>query len=96
MDEKTRLYGNVTRLIKITIEGEEYEVPDQLELLRCYQYLDFSIAYENFCWNASCENCAAQMLLKGKPEARVLCCQIPAEDGMVIPQLPKGVSRRAK
>ncbi len=91
MDEKTRLYGDVSKLVKITIEGETYQVPHQLELLRCFQYLDFHIAFERFCWNASCENCAAMVTEKGKAKDRMLCCQIPAEEGMIIDKLPEGI-----
>ena len=93
MDERTRLFGEVDKLVKITIEGEEFEVPDHLELLRCYQYLDFNIAFEKFCWNANCENCAT--IVKGpngEPE-RELCCQLVAEEGMVVDKLPEGVSK---
>jgi len=94
MDEKTRLFGEVTKLVKIQIEGEWFEVPDQLELLRCFQYLDFEIAFENFCWNASCENCAAEMACVGKSAQRTLLCQMPAEEGMIIAKLPAGVQKR--
>ena len=96
MDERTRLFGEVTKLVTITIEGEDYQVPEGLELLRCYQYLDFHISFERFCWNATCENCAAFMTYKGKKEERLLSCQRPAEDGMVISRLPEGIVKREK
>ena len=93
VDPKKRMYGSAERLVKIKIEGKEYEVPESLELLRCYQYLNFHIAFERFCWNASCENCAAVVKCKGKPPERMLCCQTPAEEGMVIEQLPEGIKK---
>ena len=90
--EATRLYGEIEGLVDIQIEGKKYRVPNNLELLRCFQYLNFQIAYENFCWNARCENCAAHV---GpgvrRKKKRMLCCQTPASEGMVIGRLPTGV-----
>ncbi len=94
-DQKNRLFGEITRLVQITIEGKTYEVPDQLELLRCFQYLDFHIAFENFCWNANCENCATYVSKKGQPAQRSLCCQMPAEDGITVEKLPSGVEPKS-
>ncbi|HLG20568.1 MAG TPA: hypothetical protein VI895_12240 [Bdellovibrionota bacterium] len=94
IDEKKRMFGDISRLIRITIEGTVYEVPEGLELLRCYQYLDFHIAFENFCWNATCETCAANVSREGKPFERVLCCQTIAEEGLVVEKLPAGVEKR--
>jgi hypothetical protein len=94
MDERTRLFGEVKKLVKISIEGEVFEVPHHLEILRCYQYLDFEIAFENFCWNASCENCASNVVCEGQAPERMLCCQLPAEEGMVIEKLPEGIRKK--
>lgn len=91
IDEKTRLFGEIDRLVKIQIEGKTYEVPEDLELLRCFQYLEFHIAFENFCWNANCENCATKVCMDGKPAERELCCQIPAKEGVKVEKLPEGV-----
>jgi len=90
-DQKKLLYGEITRLVKITVKGKAYEVPEELELLRCFQYLEFHISFENFCWNANCENCATMVSIDGKPAERVLCCQLPAKEGMVVDKLPEGV-----
>ena len=93
-DDKARLYGQIDKLVKITVAGEEYEVPEALELLRCYQYLDFNIAFENFCWNGNCQNCEAPVSLeKGTEVEPTLCCQTSAVEGMVIQELPEGVEK---
>jgi hypothetical protein len=94
-DETARLYGEVGHLVEISIEGKKYRVPERLELLRCFQYLDFQIAYEQFCWNATCENCAANLRCDGnKKKKKELCCQTPALEGMAIEKLPDGVRVR--
>jgi hypothetical protein len=90
-DDRGRIFGEVSKLVTIVIEGKKYQVPDQLDLLRCFQYLDFKIAFENFCWNASCENCAAQVKKSGEKAARELCCQVLASEGMIVKNLPEGV-----
>ena len=93
-DDKARLYGQIDKLVKITIAGEEYEVPEALELLRCYQYLDFNIAFENFCWNGDCQSCEAPVSPKTGTEAQpTLCCQELAVEGMKIEALPDGVEK---
>jgi hypothetical protein len=78
----------VGEIVDITIEGRRYQVPDGWELLRCFQYLNFRISYERFCWNQRCENCSAK--LREKTE-RVLCCRTPARMGLDVERLPEGV-----
>jgi hypothetical protein len=90
-DDRERLFGEITRLVRIEVEGRPYDVPADLELLRCFQYLGFEIAFENFCWNASCENCATEISLPGKSPERMLTCQVLSEAGVSIAKLPEGI-----
>lgn len=90
-DEQKRLYGEVNDLVNIKVKGTMFQVPKNLELLRCFQYLDFKIAFENFCWNASCENCATQIKKDENGFQRTLCCQEPATEGLEVEDLPVGV-----
>lgn len=92
-DEEKRLFGEVEEWVEIRIEGRAYRVPKGLELLRCFQFLRFKIAFENFCWNASCENCAANIRLPGESFSRDLCCQRTAEEGVEIETLPAGIRK---
>ena len=40
------------KLVKITVKGREYEVPDSNTLLRAFQYLaPDTVPYGRFCWN---------------------------------------------
>jgi len=91
-DDKARLYGDISDFVTLTVQGKEYQVPAELEVLRCLQYLDFHIAYENFCWNANCENCASKIACKGEGAKRELICQLEVQDGMKLDKLPEGVS----
>jgi len=77
--------------VRILIEGRTYDVPDGLELLRCYQYLGFEIDAERFCWNGNCRNCATRVAPKGEPARVALCCQTPARSGLRVSKLPAGI-----
>ena len=90
----SQLFGEISTLVKVNIEGVDYHVPDDLELLRCFQYLKFDIAYEHFCWNASCENCAAQVAPVQGPFERNLCCQKVSQKGLRVEKLPQGVVKK--
>lgn len=93
-DDEKRLYGDIDSLVTIKVEGHTFKVPENLELLRCFQYLDFKIAFENFCWNANCENCAATITKSGGQPERTLCCQEPAVENLSVEELPAGVRIR--
>ena len=46
------------KLVKITVKGREYEVPDSNTLLRAFQYLaPDTVPYGRFCWNEECQYC---------------------------------------
>jgi hypothetical protein len=94
ISDHNRRFGKITDFVTVSIEGEKFRVPAGLELLRCFQYLDFHIAYENFCWNASCRNCETKLSRSGRSGRRALCCQVPAEEGMIIAKLPAFIKKR--
>jgi NADH dehydrogenase/NADH:ubiquinone oxidoreductase subunit G len=94
-DQATRLFGEIGRLVEISIEGRQYRVPEKLELLRCYQYLGFQIAYERFCWNGNCGNCIGEVVEgAGGSGGPIRSCQVPAAEGMTVKHLPEGVRAR--
>src|SRR5437588_4198489 len=46
------LFRPFLRLVRITILGKEFEVPENNPLLRCFQYLaPEQVSYGRFCWN---------------------------------------------
>ncbi len=52
------LFEPFERLVEIEILGERREVPENNNLLRCFQYLSLdTISYGDFCWNGECANC---------------------------------------
>lgn len=91
-EQKQKLFGDISDLIDIRIEGKAFKVPHYLELLRCLQFLEFNIACEHFCWNASCENCLTHIRHSDGQEEDVLLCQELAEENVEILALPEGVT----
>jgi hypothetical protein len=75
-----------SRLIKLLVLGQEFEVPENNPLLRCFQYLaPEGVSYGRFCWNEDCQYCRVSFDLgEGTPPRAGLACKIPAQDGMRI------------
>ncbi len=74
------------RLIKITVKGKEYEVPEGNMLLRALQYLaPETIPYGRFCWNEDCQYCRVTYDLgEGTPARVALACKLMVHPGMRV------------
>jgi NADH dehydrogenase/NADH:ubiquinone oxidoreductase subunit G len=88
------LFGEIEKLIKIKILDKEYEVPDKLELLRVFQFLDFTIDYAKLCWNGSCHRCIVHYegdkrtsSIQGKP-SEAMSCRLKCFENMKLTKLP--------
>jgi len=86
MEYDRNLFGEIERFVKIKILDREYEVPDRLELLRVFQFLDFHIDYARLCWNASCQKCFVEVEREGSRQ-RVLACRTKSQESMTIASL---------
>src|SRR5436853_7469838 len=80
------LYRPYEKLIKITIMGREFEVPEENMLLRALQFLaPEGISYGRFCWNEDCQYCRVTYDLgEGTPARAALSCKLMVGDGMRI------------
>lgn len=74
------------RLVKITVKGKEYEVPDSNMLLRALQYLaPDTIPYGRFCWNEECQYCRVTYDSgEGTPQHVALACKLMVQPGMRV------------
>ncbi len=81
------LFGEIERFVKIKILDREYEVPEKLELLRVFQFLDFNIDYARLCWNGSCLRCHVNVDAPQKKD-NALSCRLKSCDGMILTKLP--------
>lgn len=78
------IFLSYSNLVKITVCGREFEVPENNSILRGLQYAEMdSISYGDFCWNGECLNC--QVWIKnGDKEKAVMSCRTDAVEGMQI------------
>ena len=89
MTAPTTLFRPFTRLVKITILGREFEVPENNPMLRCFQYLaPENISYGRFCWNEDCQYCRISFDLgDGTASRSAISCKLMVQDGMRINDL---------
>jgi hypothetical protein len=80
------LFQPCDRLVKISILGQEFEVPDNNPLLRCFQYLaPEALSYGRFCWNEDCQYCRVNYDLgEGTKVRAAISCKLLVQDGMRI------------
>ena len=86
------LFEDYDRLLTITIEDRQVQVPENNSILRAFQFIGADMFGGKFCWNGECENCLfAYTEGEGEEVKRALACQQLACENMKIIQLPKGV-----
>jgi hypothetical protein len=83
------------KLIGIEILGHRVEVPENNQVLRCFQYLSLqTISYGDFCWNGECTNCQIWYHRQGQSESDdkpALSCRMKVLEDMVITRLSRFV-----
>ena len=74
------------KLVRITVKGREYEVPESNTLLRAFQYLaPDTVPYGRFCWNEECQYCRISYDAgEGTPSRLGLSCKIMVQPGMRV------------
>jgi predicted molibdopterin-dependent oxidoreductase YjgC len=86
MTAPTTLFRPFTRLVKITVLGRDFEVPENNPLLRCFQYLaPEAVSYGRFCWNEECQYCRVTFDVGEGSESRIgLSCKLMVREGMRV------------
>jgi predicted molibdopterin-dependent oxidoreductase YjgC len=89
MTAPTTLFRPFSRLVKITILGREFAVPENNPLLRCLQYLaPEPVSYGRFCWNEDCQYCRVSYDLgDGTPTRTAISCKLMVQDGMRVKEV---------
>ncbi len=81
------IFNKYERLIKVTIEGREFDVPENDSILRCLQYLDMEgVSLAELCWNGDCLDCKVT-ISTASGKKRVLACRTDVEAGMTIAEI---------
>jgi predicted molibdopterin-dependent oxidoreductase YjgC len=83
------LFRPFEKLVKITVVGQELQVPEGNMLLRAFQYLaPEDIAYGRFCWNEECQYCRVSFDLgPGTPLRVALSCKLMVAEGMRVTEV---------
>jgi predicted molibdopterin-dependent oxidoreductase YjgC len=89
MTAPATLFRPFTRLVKITILGRTFEVPENNTLLRCFQYLaPEAVSYGRFCWNEDCQYCRVSYDLgDGSPTRTAISCKLMVQEGMRVKEV---------
>lgn len=89
MTAPTTLFRPFARLVKISILGRQFEVPENNSLLRCMQYLaPEDVSYGRFCWNEDCQYCRVSFDLGDETATRAaLSCRLTAQEGMRVKEV---------
>ena len=94
------LFRPYERLVKISLLGKTFKVPEKNSVLRCFQYISpETIPYGRFCWNQECQYCRILCQLPDDDQPReMLSCKFLVMAGMTITQLSPELERclRAK
>ncbi len=77
------------KLVKISIVGKEFQVPDNNTLLRAFQFLATeAVSYGRFCWNEECQYCRVSYDMgEGTPTHKALSCKLMVQDGMRVVEM---------
>jgi hypothetical protein len=89
MTAPSTLFRPFSRLVKITILGRGFEVPENNPILRCLQYLaPEKVSYGRFCWNEDCQYCRIRFDGgEGTANRTALACKLMVEEGMQLTDL---------
>ena len=89
MTAPTTLFRPFSRLVKITILGHEFEVPENNPMLRCFQYLaPETVSLGRFCWNEDCQYCRVTFDLgEGTNSRAALACKLMVQEGMRLQEV---------
>jgi len=81
------------KLIKISLAGKEFDVPEGNMLLRAMQYLSpEEVACGRFCWNEECQYCRVSFDLgEGTPVRAALSCKLMVQEGMRITEMAQEI-----
>lgn len=83
------LFKPYEKLVKISIVGKEFEVPEGNIMLRAFQFLaPENIPYGRFCWNEDCQYCRVNYDLgPNTPNRQALSCKLLVKEGMRVTEI---------
>jgi predicted molibdopterin-dependent oxidoreductase YjgC len=93
MSNPAPIFRPFDKLIKISIAGREFQVPEGNMLLRAFQYLcEEDVAHGRFCWNEECQDCRVHFDLGPDTPNRVaISCKLMVREGMRITDMAQEI-----
>ena len=87
------LYRPYLKLIKITIMGREFEVPESNMMLRAMQFLaPEEVSYGRFCWNEDCQYCRVVCDMgEGTQPHAAISCKLMVQEGMRVIEMAQEI-----
>ncbi len=87
------LFRPFEKLVRITIAGNEFGVPEQNMLLRGFQYLaPEDVSYGRFCWNEECQYCRVTYDMgEGTPSHVAVSCKLMVREGMRVTEMAQEI-----
>ena len=81
--------------LQITIRGKKHDVAED-NLIWIFQELGMIRFSNKFCWNGECKNCVVSFKIGEEGEVVTdRACRTPAQDGMIIVEMPAQFYREA-
>ena len=89
MTAPASIFAPYARLVRITVLGQECEVPENNTLLRGLQYLaPEPVAMGRFCWNEECQYCRVAFDCgEGTPSRIGLACKLQTQEGLQVTEI---------
>ncbi|MBI2682054.1 MAG: (2Fe-2S)-binding protein [Acidobacteriales bacterium] len=83
------LYKPFEKMVKISVLGKEFQVPEGNILLRAFQFLaPETVPYGRFCWNEECQYCRVHYDTGADTQSRIaLSCKTVVKDGMRVTEV---------
>ena len=76
-------------MVNIYLFGKQYQVPDNLTIMRAMEYAGYQLVRGCGCRNGFCGACATIYRIKGQRELKTcLACQTKVENDMYVATLP--------
>jgi hypothetical protein len=95
------LFGDIRpeNLKSIFIFGKEFQVPNNINLLRAFHYItkfydEYEIKLEKHCWGGTCENCKSVFEDNQLGTAEGLACQMDVEEYLQIKKIPRTMKKK--
>lgn len=90
-----KIYGPIVRLVPITVLGRTYEVPDDIPLIRAFQYIQFELDgmrcdWSLFCFNDTIGCCNTRIATPTCNAQLERACCLRVRPDLVVTELPKG------